>query len=236
MFLQIAEVLIDDTDRVLPMIVEAEDAWRTATTGRRTAMAERLYRDRETAGRYLAVNEFPSYDAAMQNSELPETSALAETVGAIVEITAYWNLDLALDMRADELGAMASALVEVFAAGRVDPDRFAEDLLVDLNVPEWRLQVKGRDAVEAWLRTEVGKGNDVESLHWLPAGQILVLEIVTRGRGEHGGLSRQLCVARHERGFISSLVIYCTGVWDAALQARHHTETDLVEPGLVWAQ
>lgn len=77
--------------------------------------AERLYRGRETAGRYLAVNEFPSYDAAMQNSQLPETSALAETVGALVEITAYWNLDLVLDMPADEVRAMASALVDVFA-------------------------------------------------------------------------------------------------------------------------
>ena len=236
MFMQIADLRIEDADEVLPTIVEAEEAWRTATTGRRTGTAERLYLDREAAGRYLAVNEFPSYEAAMRNSELPETSALADTVGGLVDIRAYWNLDLVLDMRAHEFAAMATALVEVFKGGRLDPRAFSDDVLVDLNVPEWRSQMKGRAAVEGWLRGEIGAGNDVETSHWIPAGPVLVLEVVTRSRGQQRGLSRQLCVARHEGGLISSLVIYCTGVWDAALEARHHAGAALIKSGLVWTQ
>lgn len=67
MFLQIAEVRTDNIDEVLPAIVAAEEVWRADTLGRRTGVAERLYSDRDVPGRYLAVNEFPSYELAMEN-------------------------------------------------------------------------------------------------------------------------------------------------------------------------
>lgn len=163
MFLQIAEVRTDNIDEVLPAIVAAEEVWRADTLGRRTGVAERLYADRDVPGRYLAVNEFPSYELAMENSDLRETSSLAQQVGELVDVPLFWNLDLVLDMRSAEFDALAAAVVEVFATGRLDPSLFAEDVLLDVNVPSWRFQVKGRVDVERVLREEAPEGNNVES-------------------------------------------------------------------------
>ncbi|WP_155056432.1 hypothetical protein [Streptomyces blattellae] len=41
-----------------------------------------LLRDRDNPGRYLALLKFDSYDEAMRNSEDPETTKLAEQLGA----------------------------------------------------------------------------------------------------------------------------------------------------------
>ena len=233
MFLQIAEVRTDQIDRVLADIVDAETTWRHATVGRRTGVTERFYADRDVPGRYFAVNEFPSYELAMQNSNLAETSALAERVGALVEVPSFWNLDLLLDMRADEFDGLANAVVRVFASGEVDPTLFTDDVIFDINVPNWRFQVKGRAEAERVLTESVHEGNDVESWRTVTTANGLVLEVVTRGRGEHGGMSRQLCLVGLDRGRVASVVVYCTGSWDRDMEAQHQAEAPMIEPGFV---
>lgn len=233
MFVQIAEVRVTDMDRVLPKIIEAETAWRSATVGRRMAVRERLYADRDTPGRYLAVNEFPSYDLAMENSNLPETGALAETVGALVDdVSGYWNLDLLLDMRSEELDRLAEAVVDAFATGALDPTLFADEVLFDINVPQWRFQVKGRVEAQRVIQEDAPAGNDVESWRLMKADDALVIEIVTRSRADRR-LSRQLCLADLERGRVASVVVYCTGVWDGDHEAAH-AEAPMLDGDFVW--
>lgn len=159
---------------------------------------------------------------------------MAQQVGELVDVPLFWNLDLVLDMRSAEFDALAAAVVEVFATGRLDPSLFAEDVLLDVNVPSWRFQVKGRVDVERVLREEAPEGNNVESWCSLAAGSALVLEVVTRGRQSRGGLARQLCVAGLDRGRISSMVVYCTGVWDRDIEASHAQDVPLVDAGFVW--
>ena len=116
-FLQIAEIRIDDPDVALRTLEETEDAWREATVGRRTALVERLYSDRDRPGIYFAVNEFPSYEQAMENSSLPETSDLAAAAGEIVdEVVSYRNLDLVWNMRQTELGQLVAAIIRAFGS------------------------------------------------------------------------------------------------------------------------
>lgn len=232
MFLQIAELRVPDREAAFAAVRRAEDHWRAATVGRRTAVAERLYLDRDAPGRYLAVNEFASHELAMENSNLPETSAMATEVGRHVEILSYRNLDLVLDMRADELEGLADALVEVFATGRLDPVAFAGDVLFDINLPQWRFQLKGRSEVEHALREQSPDGSQVVARRMLPAATALVLEIVTSDH-DGGGMSRQLCLAGLDRGRIVSVVIYCTGRWDREVETRHAAEVVLHEPGFV---
>lgn len=234
MFLQIAEIQISDVDAAIGAIVASETEWRSATVGRRTALVERLYVDRDRPGIYFAVNEFPSHELAMVNSNLPETSALAEAVGGFVDdVVGYRNLDLVLDMREEEFAALADAVLRVFDSGLIDDVLFVDDVLFDVNVPDWRFQVAGRAEVAKMVNENSPEGNDVEASRLVVTSTGFLMEIVTRGRGEVGGLSRQLCLVNVDRGRITSVVIYCTGVWNADLEARHAREVSLIDPAFV---
>jgi hypothetical protein len=48
--------------------------WRAKTAGKRTAQRGTFAQDRDRADTYVQIVEFPSYEAAMANSELPETA------------------------------------------------------------------------------------------------------------------------------------------------------------------
>ena len=54
-----------------------------------------LLKDRDTPGRYLALIEFDSYEEAMRNSADPDTSKMAEQMGALcTREPRYVNCDL----------------------------------------------------------------------------------------------------------------------------------------------
>ncbi|MFF1307423.1 hypothetical protein [Streptomyces sp. NPDC058307] len=54
-----------------------------------------LLKDRDKPNHYLAVLEFNSYDEAMRNSDDPETTKLAEQVGALsIGERVYTNCDV----------------------------------------------------------------------------------------------------------------------------------------------
>jgi hypothetical protein len=74
------------------------DEWVTATEGKRTATHEMHTRDRDRPGRYVDIVEFPSYELAMRNSELPETQRIAAKMRALCESEArFLNLDVLRD-------------------------------------------------------------------------------------------------------------------------------------------
>jgi hypothetical protein len=69
--------------------------WRQDTKGRHTVEKTTICIDRSAPSRYMAIVEFPSYEAAMENSNLPETEELAEAVMAICdEPPVFHNLDV----------------------------------------------------------------------------------------------------------------------------------------------
>ncbi|MCU0264974.1 MAG: hypothetical protein MUC45_02505 [Actinomycetia bacterium] len=54
-----------------------------------------LCADRDDEGRYLAVVEFPSYEAAMRNSEDPATTEFSERMNALADSPmTFRNLDV----------------------------------------------------------------------------------------------------------------------------------------------
>ncbi len=55
-----------------------EEKWRADTEGKRTLRRSILCRDRNDPDRYVVLAFFDSYESAMQNSELPETSEFAK--------------------------------------------------------------------------------------------------------------------------------------------------------------
>ena len=71
------------------------------TEGRRSTSRSLLTKDRERPDTFVQVVEFASYEEAMANSGLPETTAFAEKLSALcVSGPTFPNLDL---VRVDEL-------------------------------------------------------------------------------------------------------------------------------------
>ena len=71
------------------------DKWMAATAGKRTAQRLMLTSDRDTANTYLEIVEFPSYEEAMQNSNLPETQEIGAELAALCDSgPTFRNLDV----------------------------------------------------------------------------------------------------------------------------------------------
>jgi hypothetical protein len=72
-----------------------EEDWVKRTEGKRTLQRLTLCRDRDRGDVYVQVAEFPSYEDAMRNSELPETSEAADRLAKLCdEPPTFRNLDV----------------------------------------------------------------------------------------------------------------------------------------------
>lgn len=96
-FIQTITIVTDDVDAVESIL----DEWITTTTGERTAQRATLTTDRDHPDTFMQIVEFPSYDAAMENSRLAQTGRLADRLGQVCKAQpVFHNLDV---RRVDEL-------------------------------------------------------------------------------------------------------------------------------------
>jgi hypothetical protein len=73
----------------------ALDAWLEKTKGKRAATRGTQTCDRDAANTYVQIVEFPSYEDAMANSQLPETSEFAAQLASLCDgPPAFRNLDV----------------------------------------------------------------------------------------------------------------------------------------------
>jgi len=71
------------------------DEWLASTEGKRTTMADMLMHDRENPQHYVEMVEFPSYEDAMRNNDLPETQQFAEQMRKLCTSgPSFLNLDV----------------------------------------------------------------------------------------------------------------------------------------------
>jgi uncharacterized protein (DUF1330 family) len=90
-FVQIIEFETSKIDELRKL----DEEWMAATAGKRSATRSLLCSDREKKNRYFVIVEFPSYQAAMENSELPETQHFASEQAKLADGEAkFLNLDL----------------------------------------------------------------------------------------------------------------------------------------------
>lgn len=90
-FVQIIEYKTTRQDEITQLL----DEWLAATAGKRTATRGLICADRDRADTYVEIIQFPSYEEAMRNSELPETSAAAEKFAKLCdEGPTFRNLDV----------------------------------------------------------------------------------------------------------------------------------------------
>ncbi|WP_432156580.1 MULTISPECIES: hypothetical protein [unclassified Streptomyces] len=88
--------IVDFRTERLEEINELLQEFALRHAGRPNAPAHHmLLKDRDNSHRYLAVIEFDSHEEAMRNSDDPETSELAEQLGALcIGDRVYTNCDV----------------------------------------------------------------------------------------------------------------------------------------------
>ena len=134
--------------------------------------------------------------------------------------------------------SMASAatatepVVAAFLRGATDEVVAActPDVLVDINVPTWRFQLQGRDALHHILtEEEFPPGRTVGSWRSTPTADGHLLEVESHApiAGEDRQW-RELVWFRHTGEAVSEVTVFCSGVWDAATIARHAAEAPMV--------
>ncbi len=90
-FIQTIEFTTSKFDEMQAMDKE----WEAATAGKRTTRRRIVAQDHDHPNRYVYLVFFDSYEEAMANSDLPETSQFAERMTALADGPAtFVNLDI----------------------------------------------------------------------------------------------------------------------------------------------
>jgi quinol monooxygenase YgiN len=90
-FVQLIEFKTTDIDAFNRIL----DEWLAKTSGVRTASRAIQGRDRDNDRTYIHIVEFPSYEAAMENSNRPETAEFAAQLAKLCEAPpTFRNLDI----------------------------------------------------------------------------------------------------------------------------------------------
>jgi hypothetical protein len=90
-FVQIIEIVTQRLEEVQALV----DSWAASTEGRRSARRAVFTVDRDHPNTYVQMVEFPSYEAAMANSALPETAGFAEQLVKLCDQPpSFRNLDV----------------------------------------------------------------------------------------------------------------------------------------------
>ena len=221
MFIQ----LVTLTSSKIDEINKIDEAWRQATAGRNTLLRERVYAHRDRPGTYTAVCEFVSADEAMANSALPETTQAAEAIAAVCDgPIAFTDLELVAEL-ADRRAEIAELFVSFLETAEVPDGLFADDVVVDLNVPHWQLQLVGPEASAAMLREDSPEGWRTESRSVVPTAAGLIVEWSGHSLGAEPRYCRQLATLEIVGGRVARATVYCTGNWDAATFAQWQAET-----------
>lgn len=80
-FVQVIEYTTDHEAEVEAL----EEQWKAETEGKRTTGRSLFARDRAQPNRYIAVVEFPSYEEARRNNDLPATQEFARKMSELCD-------------------------------------------------------------------------------------------------------------------------------------------------------
>jgi quinol monooxygenase YgiN len=96
-FFQTITLVTDQIEAVEALL----EGWIAASDGRRTAHRATLTADRDHMNTFVLIVEFPSHEAAMENTQHAETGAFAERLTKLCSAPpTFHNLDV---RRVDEL-------------------------------------------------------------------------------------------------------------------------------------
>jgi len=134
-----------------------------------------------------------------------------------------------------EAPANARLLAEQFIAyletGRAAQGLYAPDVFLDVTLPRWRVQARGRQDALAVRRKNHPQPGHVPRWRFdpTPSGFVLELEETWVDAGEQW-YCRELFRGDVGPDGISELTVYCTGDWDTARRREHAETVRLVRP------
>jgi predicted SnoaL-like aldol condensation-catalyzing enzyme len=109
--------------------------------------------------------------------------------------------------------------------------RYAANVVLDVNVPKWRMQLQGRDAVAQAVAEDLQKLKNVRT-PWVRTtsnADTVVLEYELRWDGIGGEwMSRAVCLFRLAGGSIVKHTEYCCGGWDPQDLAKNLAEAPII--------
>jgi ketosteroid isomerase-like protein len=113
-----------------------------------------------------------------------------------------------------------------------DPsDLLASDVLADVNVPEWRFQLQGADAVAGWLAGEQPNGCRVPSWRSDATASGAVVEVEQWYERDGVEISaRNLHRLEVRDGRVTEWTMYCTGEWSPGTRERQAREAPMIKP------
>lgn len=114
------------------------------------------------------------------------------------------------------------------AAGMVDLCH--PDALLDINVPQWRYQIRPAEALPNLQANTEMPDRAVTVGYYEQTNDGGVVEFQIRGayQGEQV-LIRELWTVRTDGDKITEWIMYCTGPWDAATIARQRAEAPMIK-------
>ncbi len=116
---------------------------------------------------------------------------------------------------------LLNEFVEFIQTGHAPSAVFADDAVMDFNVPSWRFAARGRAAIAA-QRHQAGPGAwevVVDRAEPTPSG--FVVELHHSHSGEY---YRTLSLVTVVNGHITEIVHYCTGNWNESTKAAYYAE------------
>ena len=128
--------------------------------------------------------------------------------------------------------ALTDRVVDAYLAGDADA-RVAcvhDDVLVDFTLPAWRFQLQGREAFHQVLTNEeFVPGRRVATVHRTKTedGLLIEAEMWAPMEGEER-MWRVLLQLRTDGTAVTEVIVYCSGIWDAATIARQALEAPMV--------
>lgn len=105
------------------------------------------------------------------------------------------------------------------------------DLVFDANVPQWRYQLQGPEAVFEAISAELAgmERPRVTSSRVSRAASVVAVEVeVHSGQGGEERMWREIHLLRGGDDGIAEHTTYCTGVWDGPAIAQHAAEAPMV--------
>lgn len=124
------------------------------------------------------------------------------------------------------LEALALGLAEAMSSGTVPDGVFANDVFLDLNVPEWRFQLQGLDTLRHMLAADLDPA-PIETMRLTPGIGGFVLELAVENERYYG---RRLYNVRTSGGLIAEVTMFCTGDWSLEQRARQQAEAPMLRP------
>lgn len=212
-FVQIISFRTDQYDELAAL----EQEWFDATEGKRTLLRQQSLVDRTDPRHHVLVAEFASHESAMENSNLPETDAIATRIAALTDGAEFGDYDLVSEH--DARRGLAAALRETMASSTLLPGTFRDDVAFEGLWPHAVVRGAGTVFLEGALREEA-PARTIERWDVITTEAGFVVEYAYRTSGEVSHLSMGVTVATVEGGRISRMVTTCGGSWDAVAEAQ----------------